>query len=95
MIINSNLYRFGDPEMRTVEDLEKDTIARCSRGMMEFLGIPERFLKKMTEDKCFRCFEPTCALVRLVKTRARGNREEKEDKEELEEVLKDKSNPKI
>ena len=27
MIINSNLYRFGDPEMRTVEDLEKDTIA--------------------------------------------------------------------
>ena len=74
VIINSNLYRFGDPEMRTVEDLEKDTIARCSRGELEFLGIPERFLKKVTEEKCFRCFEPTCALVRLVKTRARGNR---------------------
>ena len=47
-IINSNLYRFGDPEMRTVEDLGKDTIAKCSEGKMEFLGIPERFLKKVT-----------------------------------------------
>ena len=62
---------------------------------MKFLGIPERFLKKVTEEKCFRCFEPTCALVRLVKTRARGNREEKEDKEELDKVIKDSSDPKI
>ena len=81
--------------MRTVEDLGKDTIAKCSGGMMEFLGIPERFLKKVTEEKFFRCFEPTCALVRLVKTRARGNREAREDKEELEEATKDRSNPKV
>ena len=49
----------------------------------------------MTEEKCFRCLEPTCALVRLVKTRARGNREAREDKEELEETTKDRSNPKV
>ena len=41
MIINSR-----DPVMTTVEDLETDTVARCSRGALEFLGIPERFLKK-------------------------------------------------
>ena len=86
LIVNSNLYRFGDPNMRTVEDLEMDTIARCSKGELEFLGIPDRFLKKVSEDKCFSCLEPTCALVGLVKTRARGNREAMEDKEELEEA---------
>ena len=74
LIVNSNLYRFGDPNMKTVEDLEMDTIARCSKGELEFLGIPDRFLKKVSEDKCFRCLAPTCALVGLVKTRARGNR---------------------
>ena len=93
MIVNSNLYRFGDPNMKTVEDLEKDTIARCSKGELEFLGIPDRFLKKVSEDKCFRCLEPTCALVGLIKTR--GNREAMEDKEELEEASKDESTPKV
>ena len=39
--------------------------------------------------------EPSCALVRLVKTRARGNREEKEDEEELKEVLEGDSDPKV
>ena len=72
--------------MKTVEDLEMDTIARCSKGELEFLGIPDRFLKKVSEDKWFRFLKPTCALVGLVKTRARGNREAMEDKEELEEA---------
>ena len=95
LIINSNLYRFGDPNMRTVDDLEIDTIARCSKGELEFLGIPDRFLKKVSEDKCFSCLEPTCALVRLVRTRARGNREAMEDKKELEEATKIEATPNI
>ena len=32
LIVNSNLYRFGDPNMKKVEDLEMDTIAKCSKG---------------------------------------------------------------
>ena len=63
--------------------------------MIEFPGIPERFLQKATEDKCFRCSESTCALVRLVKTRARRNREEMEDEEESREVLEGDSDPTV
>ena len=95
LIVNSNLYIFGDPNTKTVEDLEMDTIARCSKGELEFLGIPDRFLKKVSEDKCFRCLEPTCALVGLVKTCTRENREAMEDKEELEEALKNEPSPNI
>ena len=74
--------------MGTVQNLEKDTIARCSEGKMEFLGIPERFLKKVREEKCFRCMESSCAMVKLVMTRAQWDREEREDKEEIEEATK-------
>ena len=78
--------------MRTVDDLEIDTIRSCSKGELEFLGIPDRFLK-VSEDKCFSCLEPTCALVRLVRTRARGNREAMEDKKESEEAAKIEATP--
>ena len=36
VIINSNLYRFGDQDMRTVEDLGKNIIAKCLGVKMEF-----------------------------------------------------------
>ena len=37
--------------------------------------------------------ETSCALISLVKTRARGNRETMEDKRELEEAAKSKETP--
>ena len=92
-IINSKLYRFGDPRMKTIDDLDIDTIGTCAKGEFQFLGIPDRFLKKTSEDKCYNCMESTCALIGLVRTRARGNRETLEDKRELEEAAKAKETP--
>ena len=45
-IINSQLYRFGDPRMKTINDLDADTIGTCTKGEFQFLGIPDRFFKK-------------------------------------------------
>ena len=45
-IINSDMYRFGDPVMKDVGNLEKDTGTTCTAGVLKFLGIPERFLSK-------------------------------------------------
>ena len=60
--------------MGNVHNLEKDIVARFSEGKMEFLGIPVRFLKKVVDEKCFRCMETTRVIVKLVKTRAQGDR---------------------
>ena len=32
-IINSKLYRFGDPNMKTIDDLDIDTIGTCAKGV--------------------------------------------------------------
>ena len=45
-IINSSLYRFGDPNMKTIDVLETDTIATYSKGKLQFLGIPDKILEK-------------------------------------------------
>ena len=82
-IINSQLYRVGDPKMKTTDDLDADTIGTCMKGEFQFLGIPDRFLKNTSEDKCYNCMETSCSLVNLVRTQARGNRETLEDKKEL------------
>ena len=92
-IINSQLYRVGDPKMKTTDDLDADTIGTCMKGEFQFLGIPERFLKNTSEDKCYNCMETSCALINLVTTRARGNRESLEDKKELEEAAKAENTP--
>ena len=76
-IINSQLYRVGDPKMKTTD---ADTIGTCMKGEFQFLGIPDRFLKNTSEDTCYNCMETSCALIDLVRTRARGNRESLEDK---------------
>ena len=52
-------------------------------------------MRRVSEDKCYSCLESTCALIRLVRTRARGNREELEDKKELEETAKTKEAPNL
>ena len=52
-IINSSLYRFGDENMGKVSNLETDTVARAPKGVFEFIGIPERFLRRIEQDKCF------------------------------------------
>ena len=54
-IINSDLYRFGDANMGKVSNLERDTLTRVSEGMLVFIGIPERFLNKVDNDKCYQC----------------------------------------
>ena len=67
-IINSQLYRFGDPGMKTINDLDVDTIGTCAKGEFQFLGIPDRFLKRTSEGKYYNCMETSCALISLVKT---------------------------
>ena len=52
-IINSQLYRFVAPRMKTINDLDADTIGTCTKGEFQFLGIPDRFLKRTSEDKCY------------------------------------------
>ena len=39
--------------MGKVSNLETDTVARAPKGVFEFIGIPERFLRSIEEDKCF------------------------------------------
>ena len=68
-IINSRFYRYGDENMGRVSNLEADTVAKVSKGTFEFLGIPERFLNKAQEEKCLRCVDEECPLIRLVQTR--------------------------
>ena len=51
-IINSDLYRFGDSEMGNVSNLERDTVAMVTKWVLELIGIPERFLNKVEDDKC-------------------------------------------
>ena len=36
-IINSDLYRYGDSEMGSVSNLEKDTVAMVTKGVLEFI----------------------------------------------------------
>ena len=47
-IINSDFYRHGDKNLKTISDLEKDAVAKVEGGVFTFLGIPERF-----------CYNPT------------------------------------
>ena len=84
-IINSDLYRFGEADMGKVSNLERDTVARVSNGVFEFIGIPERFLRKVEDDKCFKCSSSECAMVKLVQTRRQGRKTEWEDQDEVEE----------
>ena len=63
--------------MGKVSNLETDTVARASKGVFEFIGIPERFLRRIEEDKC--------AMVKLVQTRRQEKEVEKQDQEETEE----------
>ena len=46
-----------------MSNLERDTVARVSKGVFEFIGIPERFLRKVEDDKCFKCSSSECAMV--------------------------------
>ena len=80
-IINSSFYRYGDENKGKASNLEVDTVAKVSKGIFEFIGIPERFLNRVQEDRCFRCTDEECALIKLVQTR----RQEKEMKEQDQE----------
>ena len=84
-IINSSLYSFGDENMGEASNLEADTVARASKGLFEFIGIPERFLRRIEEDKCFWCTNEECAMIKLVQTRRQEKEMEKPDQEEAEE----------
>ena len=73
---NSDLYLFGDTDMGKVSNLERDTVTRVSKGVFEFIGIFERFLRKVEDDKCFKCSISECAMVKLVQTRRQGRETE-------------------
>ena len=94
-INNSNLYHFGDENMGKAKNLEADTVARASKGLFEFIGIPERFLRRIEEDKCFRCTNEECAMIKLVQTRRQEKEIEKQDQEETEEKGKLNESTKI
>ena len=71
--------------MGKASNLEEDTVARASKGLFEFIGIPECFIRRIEEDKCFRCTNEECAMVKLVQTRRQEKEVEKQDQEETEE----------
>ena len=50
-IINSDFYRHGDKDLKTISDLENDTVAKVEGGVFTFLRIPERFLNEK-QEKC-------------------------------------------
>ena len=79
--------------MGKVSNLERDTVARVSKGVFEFIGILERFLRKVEDDKCFKCSSSECAMVKLVQTRRQGREAEREDQEE--EGEKDRNETRI
>ena len=87
-IINSRFYRYGDENMGRVSNLEADTVARVYKGTFEFIGIPERFLNKVQEERCLRCADEECLLIRLVQTRKQEKEKKEQDQEEMEEVKK-------
>ena len=68
--------------MGKVSNLERDTVARVSKGVFEFIGIPERFLRKVEDDKCVKCSSSECAMVKLVQTRRQSREAEIEDQKE-------------
>ena len=72
-IINSSFYRHGDGNLKTIKDLEKDTVAKVEGGEFTFLGIPERFLVGR-QERCLHCVEEECPLVHIVQTRRQKNR---------------------
>ena len=74
--------------MGKASNLEADTVARASKGLFEFIGIPERFLNRVPEDRCFRCTDEECALIKLVQTRRQEKEMKEQDQEETEEIKK-------
>ena len=87
-IINSRFYRYGDENMGRVSNLEADTVANVSKRTFEFLGIPEHFLNRVQEEKCLRCADEECPLIRLVQTRKQEKEKKKQGQEETEEEKK-------
>ena len=86
-IINSDFYRHGDKDLKTISDLEKDAVAKVEGGGFTFLGIPERFLNAK-QEKCLQCSEEECPLVQLVQTRRQEKEKESQDLEETRESRK-------
>ena len=87
-IINSSFYRYGDENMGKASNLEVDTVAKVSKGVFEFIGILERFLNRVEEDRCFQCTDEECALIKLVQTRRQEKEMKEQDQEETEEIRK-------
>ena len=86
-IINSSFYRHGDGNLKTIKDLEKDTVAKVKGGEFTFLGIPERFLVGKQERYRHRV-EEECPLVQIVQTRRSEKEKESQDMEEKKETKK-------
>ena len=80
-IINTTFYRHGDENMKKVSDLEKDTVAKVENGILEFHGIPERFLST-NQEKCLQCIDEECPLIRLVQTRRQEKEKKTQDQQE-------------
>merc|ERR1711888_530248 len=87
-MINSDFYRHGDKNLKTISDLEKDKVAKVEDGVFTFLGIPERFLN-VKQEKCLQCSEEECPLVQLVQTRGQEKEKESQDLEETREGRKE------
>ena len=79
-IINSDFYRHGDSNLKTIKDLETDTVARVEGGVFTFLGIPERFLAGK-QERCLHCAEEECPLVQIVQSRRQEKEKESQDLE--------------
>ena len=90
-IINSEFYRHGDSNLKTIKDLETDTVAEVEGGVFTFLGIPERFLVGK-QERCLHCAEEECPLVQIVQTRRQEKEKESQD---LEEKKGTKKGPKL
>ena len=71
--------------MGKAKNLEADTVARAYKVLFEFIGIPEGFLRRIEEDKCFRCTNEEFAMIKLVQSRRQEKEIEKQDQEETEE----------
>merc|ERR1711888_921 len=74
--------------MKTIKDLEKDTVGEVEGGVFTFLGIPERFLAGK-QERCLHYAEEECPLVHIVQTRRQEKEKESQDLEEKKETKKE------